>query len=104
MILGHSIILFSLAVSGSLGHWDYIAHHCARLCFAMIPLLVGLASRELGVISWIVRFFAFPFDRPSGQTPRRGLNSLSLSLFWQKNNKTRLGSSTLVRFYNILLL
>ncbi|GAA5848335.1 hypothetical protein JCM3766R1_004664, partial [Sporobolomyces carnicolor] len=53
VILGHSIVLFSLAVSGSLGHWDYIAHHCARLCFAMIPLLVGLASRELSVISWI---------------------------------------------------
>ncbi|GAA5895955.1 ferric reductase family protein [Sporobolomyces salmoneus] len=53
VILGYSIITFSLAISGALGHIDYIAHHCARLCFAQIPLLVGLASRELGVIAWV---------------------------------------------------
>ncbi|GAA5958339.1 hypothetical protein JCM3765_004799 [Sporobolomyces pararoseus] len=53
VILGYFIVTFSMAISGAYGQFDYIAHHCARLCFATIPLLVGLASRELGVIAWI---------------------------------------------------
>lgn len=74
VILGFWIITFSLTVSGgeslvypsrhpivtnvmlhiAYGHWDYMAHHAARICFALVPLLVGLASREIGVIAWIV--------------------------------------------------
>ena len=43
-----------LAFSGAKDHPDYQAHHAARLCFANIPILVGLSSKELGVIGWIV--------------------------------------------------
>ncbi|GAA5871904.1 hypothetical protein JCM16303_000911 [Sporobolomyces ruberrimus] len=53
VILGFWIITFSLTVSGGYGYWDYMAHHAARICFALVPLLVGLASREIGVIAWI---------------------------------------------------
>ncbi|GAA6013728.1 hypothetical protein JCM11491_005076 [Sporobolomyces phaffii] len=53
VIFSFGMITFFLVISGAYGHWDYMAHHAARICFALIPVLVGLASRELGVVAWI---------------------------------------------------
>ncbi|GAA5930198.1 ferric reductase family protein [Sporobolomyces koalae] len=53
VIFGYLTITLSLTVTGARGHWDYMAHHAARLCFAHVPLLIALASRELGIIAWI---------------------------------------------------
>ncbi|GAA5825027.1 hypothetical protein JCM11251_006067 [Rhodosporidiobolus azoricus] len=43
---------------GTLGKgWaDYSAHHAARLTYAHLPILVGLASKDLGAISWLTGF------------------------------------------------
>ncbi|ORY41817.1 hypothetical protein BCR35DRAFT_336414 [Leucosporidium creatinivorum] len=48
----YAALNFGLAFSGAYGHPDYQAHHCARLCYANLPILVGLASKELGVVGW----------------------------------------------------
>jgi len=53
VLLAYFVLTFSLCFSGALNRWDYTAHHAARLSFAHIPLLVGLASRELAVVSWL---------------------------------------------------
>lgn len=44
----------ALVFCGALGHPDYQAHHAARISFSLVPLLVATASRELGVLSWVV--------------------------------------------------
>ncbi|GAA5972154.1 hypothetical protein JCM11641_002519 [Rhodosporidiobolus odoratus] len=56
VFLGYVAITLSLVFSGAYGHPDYSAHHAARLTFAHIPILVGLASKELGVIGWLTGF------------------------------------------------
>ncbi|GAA5916010.1 hypothetical protein JCM6882_003496 [Rhodosporidiobolus microsporus] len=58
VFLSYSAITLSLVFSGTLGKgWaDYSAHHAARLTYAHLPVLVGLASKDLGVISWLTGF------------------------------------------------
>ncbi|GAA6003746.1 hypothetical protein JCM10207_003579 [Rhodosporidiobolus poonsookiae] len=53
VFLSYSALTLSLVFSGALGHPDYSAHHAARLTYAHLPLLVGLASKELGVVGWL---------------------------------------------------
>lgn len=65
MFLSYASITLSLVFTGTLGKgWaDYSAHHAARLTYAHLPILVGLASKDLGVISWLTGFScaSFPF-------------------------------------------
>ncbi|GAA6028616.1 hypothetical protein JCM8097_007312 [Rhodosporidiobolus ruineniae] len=56
VFLSYTAITLAIAFSGAYGHPDYQAHHCARLTYAHLPLLVGLASKELGVIGWMTGF------------------------------------------------
>ncbi|GAA5867883.1 hypothetical protein JCM8547_003404 [Rhodosporidiobolus lusitaniae] len=56
VFLGYVALTLSLVYSGAYGHPDYSAHHAARLTYAHLPLLVGLASKELGVIGWLTGF------------------------------------------------
>ncbi|BGP17665.1 ferric-chelate reductase Frp1 [Rhodosporidiobolus nylandii] len=51
VFLSYLAITLSLVYCGALGHPDYSAHHAARLTYAHIPILVGLANKELGVIA-----------------------------------------------------
>ncbi|KAI5477327.1 molybdenum cofactor biosynthesis protein [Pseudohyphozyma bogoriensis] len=50
------LLNFCIAFFGADGHMDYQAHHCARLFNSNIPLLIGLAAKELSFISWITGF------------------------------------------------
>ncbi|BGP25821.1 ferric-chelate reductase [Rhodotorula toruloides] len=56
VLLGYWGLTFGIAFSGAYGHPDYQAHHCARLAYAHVPILVGLASREAGVLAWLTGF------------------------------------------------
>ncbi|PRQ77588.1 Ferric reductase NAD binding domain-domain containing protein [Rhodotorula toruloides] len=56
VLLGYLALTLSIAFSGAYGHPDYQAHHCARLAYAHVPILVGLASREAGVLAWLTGF------------------------------------------------
>ncbi|GAA5950413.1 hypothetical protein JCM10213_003569, partial [Rhodosporidiobolus nylandii] len=56
VFLSYLAITLSLVYCGALGHPDYSAHHAARLTYAHIPILVGLANKELGVIGWLTGF------------------------------------------------
>ncbi|BGP09389.1 ferric-chelate reductase Frp1 [Rhodotorula toruloides] len=56
VLLGYLAMTFSIAFSGAYGYPDYQAHHCARLAYAHVPIFVGLASREAGVLAWLTGF------------------------------------------------
>ncbi|GAA6055210.1 hypothetical protein JCM3770_000716 [Rhodotorula araucariae] len=53
VVLGYITVTIGIAMSGAYGHPDYQAHHCARLCFAHIPLLIAFASKDLGILRWV---------------------------------------------------
>ncbi|BGP41407.1 ferric-chelate reductase Frp1 [Rhodotorula kratochvilovae] len=53
VVLGYITVTVGIAMAGAYGHPDFQAHHCARLCYAHIPLLVAFASKDLGIMRWI---------------------------------------------------
>ncbi|KAM0750543.1 hypothetical protein T439DRAFT_356298 [Meredithblackwellia eburnea MCA 4105] len=56
VLVGYGILNLLIAGLGASGHPDYQAHHCARLFNSNLPLLVGLAAKELNFISWLTGF------------------------------------------------
>ncbi|KAL8293098.1 hypothetical protein RQP46_000792 [Phenoliferia psychrophenolica] len=53
VIFSYMILNFVIVMVGARGEIDYRAHHCGRLFNANLPLMIGLAAKELGWIGWI---------------------------------------------------